>query len=83
MGVNELMDAAGQMVAEVDGVLREAVALAHPRPLIAIGGIGPEEVAPLRAAGAAGFAVISVVAGADDPIAAVRDLQGRFEGSDG
>jgi len=62
--------------------LIEAVARAAPRPLIAIGGIGPENVASLRTAGVAGFAVISVVAAAEDPVAAARDLQTRFEGVD-
>ncbi len=60
--------------------LREAVEIVAPRPLVAIGGIEPGHVADLRAAGAAGFAVISVVAAADDPVAATADLVARFRG---
>ena len=45
-----------------------------PLPLIAIGGIDAARAASLRAAGAAGIAVISAVAGADDPVAATRAL---------
>ena len=60
--------------------LGEATALAAPRPLVAIGGIAAEHVAALREAGVAGFAVISVVAGADDPVAATADLVARFRG---
>ena len=58
--------------------LREATALAAPRPLVAIGGVGAAHVADLREAGAAGFAVISVVAAAGDPVAATADLVARF-----
>jgi len=54
--------------------LREAVALAAGRPLVAIGGILPARVPALRAAGAAGVAVISAVAGAEEPVAATRAL---------
>ena len=60
--------------------LGEATALAAPRPLVAIGGIAAEHVAALREAGVAGFAVISVVAGAGDPVAATADLVARFRG---
>ncbi len=57
--------------------LREAVRLAG-RPLVAIGGIGLENVADVAAAGAAAAAVISAVAGASDPAEAVRRLAERF-----
>jgi thiamine-phosphate pyrophosphorylase len=57
--------------------LAEAVALAAPRPVVAIGGIGPEQVAAVAATGA-GAAVISAVAGADDPEAATRELAARL-----
>lgn len=63
--------------------LREAVELAAPRPLIAIGGIRHEHLPALRAAGAAGFAVISSVAAAADPIAATRALAAGFAGAAG
>ena len=56
------------------GALGEAAVRAAPRPLIAIGGLGAEHARSLRAAGAAGFAVISAVAGADDPEAAAGEL---------
>jgi thiamine-phosphate diphosphorylase len=54
--------------------LADAVARAAPRPVVAIGGIDASRVAAVRAAGAAGFAVISAVAGAASPEAAVREL---------
>ncbi len=41
-------------------------------PLIAIGGVTPERVAELRAAGAHGVAVIRAILAADDPAAATR-----------
>lgn len=52
--------------------LAEVVRLAEPRPVVAIGGIGPEHLAPLRAAGAIGIAVISAIAGSEKPEAATR-----------
>ena len=54
--------------------LAEAVALAHPLPLIAIGGVDLDQLGGLRRAGAAGFAVISAVAGAADAAGSVRML---------
>jgi thiamine-phosphate pyrophosphorylase len=60
--------------------LERAVALASPRPLVAIGGIGLAEAPAVRATGAAGIAVISVVAGSPDPAAAARRLRIAFEG---
>jgi thiamine-phosphate pyrophosphorylase len=45
----------------------EAVARAVGVPVIAIGGITPERVAEVRAAGAAGVAVISAILEADSP----------------
>ena len=56
------------------GRLRDAAALVAPLPLVAIGGIGVPHCRELREAGAAGVAVISAVAGADDPVAATRAL---------
>ncbi|HEU4430920.1 MAG TPA: thiamine phosphate synthase, partial [Myxococcota bacterium] len=54
--------------------LREIATQRGPRPLVAIGGIDASNCAGVRAAGAQGFAVISAVANAGDPLAAVREL---------
>jgi thiamine-phosphate pyrophosphorylase len=52
-----------------------AVAAAVPgTPVIAIGGVRADRVAPLRAAGAYGVAVVDAVSGAADPAAATRAL---------
>lgn len=59
--------------------LEGAVTLAAPHPLIAIGGITARNVADVAGSGAAGFAVISGIAGASDPVAATRDLAERFD----
>jgi thiamine-phosphate pyrophosphorylase len=45
------------------------------RPVIAIGGIGVEQVGPVMAAGAAGIAVISAITGAPDPAQATAALR--------
>ncbi len=50
-----------------------------PLPLVAIGGIDLQNIARARAAGAAGVAVLSAVAGAADPVAATRALVRAFE----
>jgi thiamine-phosphate pyrophosphorylase len=55
-------------------LLAEVVALAQPRPVIAIGGITLDNASRVAAAGAAGIAVISVIADAADPVAAVTAL---------
>ena len=59
-------------------MLAQIVGNVAPRPVIAIGGIRAENLADLCAAGAAGFAVISAVAGADDPVAATRSLVSAY-----
>jgi thiamine-phosphate pyrophosphorylase len=51
-----------------------AVAAAVEVPIIAIGGVRSDQIAPLRAAGAYGVAVVDAVSGADDQASAVRDL---------
>jgi thiamine-phosphate pyrophosphorylase len=61
--------------------LREAVAAAA-HPLVAIGGIGPEQVTAVAAAGARAAAVISAIAAATDPAAATRYLRERFRGGE-
>lgn len=63
-----------------DGVA--AVAAAVPgTPVIAIGGVRADRVAPLRAAGAYGVAVVGAVSEADDPAAATRELLRAVVGS--
>jgi thiamine-phosphate pyrophosphorylase len=59
--------------------LEEAAVRVAPRPLVAIGGIGAEQLPAVLAAGARGVAVLSAVAGAADPAAAVRRLVRAFE----
>ncbi|MFE6965472.1 thiamine phosphate synthase [Agromyces sp. NPDC057679] len=54
----------------VDGFAR--VAAETELPCVAIGGIGLADLAPLRAAGAAGVAVVSALCAADDPRAAAE-----------
>lgn len=61
--------------------LGEIAAIAAPLPVIAIGGIDRSRAAAALAAGAAGIAVISAVAGADDPLAEVRALSALCAGS--
>ena len=46
-------------------------AKASPLPVYALGGIGPEQVVDCLAAGAHGIAVLSGIAGAADPVAAI------------
>jgi len=50
------------------------IAARVPVPVIAIGGITPENTAPLLKSGAVGAAVISAILGAGDPARAVRDF---------
>src|SRR5215211_3109090 len=52
-----------------------AVARATALPVVGIGGIHPGNAQEVLAAGAAGVAVIGAVAGASDPVAAVRELR--------
>lgn len=64
----------------VDGIGRFAAAA--PLPCIAIGGVTAEDVPPLRAAGAAGVAVVSAVCAADDPAAATARLLRAWTGAE-
>lgn len=59
--------------------LRDAARCVAPRPLVAIGGITAANAGDVRAAGAWGIAVISAVAGAQDPVRATRELVRAFE----
>jgi len=56
-----------------------AVVGATRLPVVAIGGIGPGNLAEVAGTGAAMAAVISAIAGAADPAAAARDLVRRWE----
>lgn len=55
-----------------------AVAAASPLPCVAIGGVGIDDVGALRAAGAAGVAVVSALCAADDPRTAAEGFAGRW-----
>lgn len=48
-------------------------------PCVAIGGITPTDIGPLREAGAAGVALVSAICAAYDPRAVARDLANRWE----
>jgi thiamine-phosphate pyrophosphorylase len=50
-------------------------------PAIAVGGVAPENVGDLMAAGAVGVAVISALLGADDPLSAARALRAAVDAS--
>ncbi|MET9023950.1 thiamine phosphate synthase [Actinopolymorpha sp. NPDC004070] len=52
-----------------------ATAAAAGLPCVAIGGIGPDNAAAVRATGVAGIAVVSAVCGRPDPAAAARALR--------
>lgn len=56
----------------LDG-LRGIVAVTH-LPVVGVGGIDPANAPQVLAAGAAGVAVVSAVGGAEDPVAATREL---------
>jgi thiamine-phosphate pyrophosphorylase len=54
-----------------------------PRPCIAIGGVTPDDLGAVLAAGGAGVAVVSGILGADDPEAATRRYAGCLRGGAG
>ncbi|MGH2555454.1 MAG: thiamine phosphate synthase [Actinomycetota bacterium] len=56
----------------LDG-LREIVTVTQ-LPVVGVGGIDPANAPQVLAAGAAGVAVVSAVGGAEDPVAATREL---------
>jgi thiamine-phosphate diphosphorylase len=60
--------------------LAQVVRAAGARPVVAIGGIDVHNAGSVIAAGAAGIAVISAVAGAGDPVGATRALVRRLRG---
>lgn len=55
--------------------LQEVATLFPDLPIVGIGGITPDNAAPVIRAGAAGVAAISVIASADDPKAVVQRFQ--------
>jgi thiamine-phosphate pyrophosphorylase len=61
----------------VVGVERLAILVREsPVPVVGIGGVTIENAASVRAAGAAGVAVVSAICGASDPCAAARQIAG-------
>ena len=56
---------------------------AHGPPVVAIGGVTPARVAPLRRAGAGGVAAIRGIWAAEDPSAAVGEYLSAYDGTDG
>ena len=50
-------------------------------PIVAIGGIAPENTAPLIKAGAAGVAVISSILAANNPVRVIKEFIGVFNSS--
>ena len=63
----------------IDGF--EALAAASPIPCVAIGGVRIDDTEALRAAGAAGLAVVSALCAADDPAATAREFVRRWRGA--
>jgi thiamine-phosphate diphosphorylase len=62
-------------VKPVGAALVKSITEATPVPVLAIGGVDASKVEELVRAGAAGVAVISAIAGADDPKAAAEALR--------
>lgn len=56
----------------------ESAARSSPVPLLALGGVRPEDVEPARRAGAAGVAVLSRILGAEDPRARTAEFLAAF-----
>lgn len=63
-------------------LLAEIVRAVAPLPVVAIGGVDAARIPALLEAGATGAAVISAVAGAEDPEDATRTLVACFEGGE-
>lgn len=59
--------------------LAALVARAGPIPVVAIGGVRPEDLADLRVSGIAGVAVASGILGAADPMAAAARYRAAWE----
>ncbi|ROQ63944.1 thiamine-phosphate pyrophosphorylase [Rathayibacter sp. PhB152] len=56
-----------------------ALAAATPLPCVAIGGVTAGDAAALRAAGAAGLAIVSAICAADDPESAARAFRAEWD----
>lgn len=63
----------------IDGF--RAIAAASPVPCVAIGGIGLDDLDPLRDAGAAGVALVSALCTAEEPRETARLLRRRWRGA--
>jgi len=61
------------------GLLRAVAGLDPPVPWFAIGGVGPDTLDEVLAAGATRAVVVRAIAGAPDPAAAVTRLRARLE----
>jgi thiamine-phosphate pyrophosphorylase len=70
-------DAGDAITAE--GLWRLRVGMSHDLPIIGIGGITAGNAADCVKAGADGVAVVSAIAGAEDPGRAARDIRGALE----
>lgn len=55
-------------------LIRQLRALSYPLPIVAIGGITPDDVPEITSAGAAGVAVISAISKSPDPPSVVREF---------
>ena len=60
-----------------------AVAAVSPWPCVAIGGVHAEGAPALRAAGAAGLAVVTAICGTPDAAAATRRVRDAWDGAEG
>lgn len=63
----------------VDGFGRFAARA--PMPCVAIGGVRPGDIGPLRRAGASGVALVSALCGAPDPRAAAKQMRADWDGA--
>lgn len=80
--VFETTSKASEWPARGVAALARAVEAASPRPLVAIGGIGPENIAQIGEIGA-GAAVISAIAGSEAMQVATRTLVRTFDAARG
>ncbi|GGL63484.1 thiamine-phosphate synthase [Halocalculus aciditolerans] len=83
LGVGAVFETSSKETAEEETEIGletvESVANAVDVPVVAIGGITPENAEDVVAAGADGVAVVSAITAADDPAAATRELAAAVE----